>query len=116
MPSEVSPWFLELARCPESGSRLHAAESALLTRLNEAIVAGTVTNAAGEPVSQPVEGGLVDPAATRLYPIRSGIVSLVVGDSIPLAAKGIPDSIGNNLDGASETVGNSLRGIPENTQ
>ena len=81
----IQPWFLELARCPATGARLVIADEALLARVNAAISAGTLVDANDESVAIPIEAGLVDAAATRLYPVRDGIPSLVAGEAIPLS-------------------------------
>jgi uncharacterized protein YbaR (Trm112 family) len=81
----IQPWFLELARCPATGARLALADDALLARVNAAISAGMLVDASDEKVTLPLEAGLVDAAATRLYPVRDGIPSLVAGEAIPLS-------------------------------
>ena len=76
--------LLDILVCPEDRTRLELADDALVEKLNRAISAGGVQNRAGEPVAEPVEGGLVREDGTLLYPIRDGIPVLLIDEAIPL--------------------------------
>ena len=79
-------WFLDLARCPATGSRLMLAEPELIVRLNKAIAASQIVTANDEQIRRTIDGGLIDAEAQWLYSIRAGIPSLVVGEAISLRA------------------------------
>ena len=80
----VSDELLEIIRCPLSHSRLELADESLLGRLRAAIVAGEVRNRAGDLVSRPAEGGLINTDGTLLYPIYDDIPDLIGDEAIPL--------------------------------
>ena len=46
--------------------------------------AGTLTNRAGEPVRERLDGGLVRADGKVLYPIREDIPVMLVDEAIPL--------------------------------
>jgi uncharacterized protein YbaR (Trm112 family) len=80
----ISDHLLEILRCPQSGSRLHAADAAALDRLNRAIDAGTLTNVTGERVTRALDGGLIRAEGDRLYPIIDHIPVLLPDEAIAL--------------------------------
>jgi uncharacterized protein len=76
--------LLEILRCPQDGTVLMEADSELLTKVNEAIRDGRVTNRTGERLSHPIDGGLVRAARDVLYPIVDGIPMLLRDEAIAL--------------------------------
>ncbi len=86
-PPESSPVreeLLQLVRCPQDHSRLSLAEEALVARLNEAIRAGRVQNVGGDPVSEPIQAGLIREDRQVLYPVLDDIPRLTVEEGIRL--------------------------------
>ena len=81
----VDPELLEILVCPETRQPVREAEPELVQRLNAAIAAGSVKNAAGEVVREPVEGGLVREDRRVVYPVREGIPIMLIDEAIGLA-------------------------------
>lgn len=80
----ISTEFLEILRCPETRTRLHLVDSQTLARLNDLIAAGTLVNKAGQPISKPLESGLVREDGGAFYPITDDIPILLVDEGIDL--------------------------------
>jgi uncharacterized protein YbaR (Trm112 family) len=76
--------FLKMLRCPLTRQPLAIADGALLAQLNAMIVRGALANRAGDPIDEPLEGGLIDPNKNWLYPVWGGIPSLVPDEAISL--------------------------------
>jgi uncharacterized protein YbaR (Trm112 family) len=70
--------------CPDDRSPLLVADVDLMNQANSAIRAGKLVNRAGNPIKQPLEGGLVRADGAVLYPIVDGIPVLLRDDGIPL--------------------------------
>ncbi len=77
--------LLSILVCPVDQTPLSVADDRLLTRLNRAIAAGRVRNQAGQPVDQPIGGGLLRADKSLLYPILDGIPVLLSSEAISLA-------------------------------
>jgi uncharacterized protein YbaR (Trm112 family) len=73
---------LELLVCPQNHARLRVAEAPLIERLNRAIAAGGVTNAAGRNVEQPIDDGLIREDGHVLYPIVDEIPILLAEEAM----------------------------------
>ncbi|MDZ4818883.1 MAG: Trm112 family protein [Planctomycetota bacterium] len=82
----ISPSFLEMLRCPESGTRLTLADAAQISQLNAAISAGKLQNRAGQELKKPLTGGLLREDQTVLYPIVDDIPILLVDEGIELGS------------------------------
>lgn len=76
--------LLDVLVCPEDQTALSLADDTLIAKLNEAISAGQVESRNGQPVHDPLDGGLVRQDGTLLYPIIDGIPVLLAGEAIPL--------------------------------
>ena len=73
-----------MLRCPNDRSPLHAAEPALVARLNAAIAARQLRNQAGATVERPIDGGLIRAAGDLMYPIVDQIPVMLYDEAIPI--------------------------------
>ncbi|ELP30929.1 Trm112 family protein [Rhodopirellula baltica] len=80
----ITPDILPILRCPSSGGQLTLADESLIQRVNQAIRDGNARDQLEERVTDPIEGGLINSPADRLYPIRGGIPTLIVDEAIGL--------------------------------
>jgi uncharacterized protein YbaR (Trm112 family) len=81
----IDPELLEILCCPETHQEVRLAETAVIDKLNGQIAAGTLTNRAGQPVKDKLDGGLVRADGKLLYPIHRNIPVMLVDEGIPLA-------------------------------
>jgi uncharacterized protein YbaR (Trm112 family) len=88
----ISDWFLELARCPVSHSRLRLAEADLVRRINEAVDLGRITNRIQQQVSEPLDEALVNEDQSLLFPVRDDIPTLIADEAIPLEQLSDPEA------------------------
>ena len=77
--------LLSILRCPETRQTLAFAEPAVVERLNAQVAAGTLRNAAGQPVTAKLNYGLVRADGKALYPVRNNVPVLLVDEAIALA-------------------------------
>jgi uncharacterized protein len=82
----IADHLLEILRCPQDRSRLRRADAELVQRLNRAITAGALKNAAGEPIEKPLDGGLIREAGDLMYPIIDEIPVMLPDEAIDLRA------------------------------
>lgn len=73
-------------RCPLTHGQLAVADPALVDRINEQIRAGSAPTRGGQPHHTPIDGGLVTEDRRYLYPVRDGIVSMLVDQALELDA------------------------------
>lgn len=71
-------------RCPVTGSALHYATQEQVERINTGIAAGTVLSRISDPISEPIEAGLVNADDSLLYRIEGGIITLLASEAIEI--------------------------------
>ena len=76
--------LLQILACPETHQPLALADAATVEALNARIAAGEVTDVGGEPVTEPVDGGLIRVDGKIVYPIRDSIPVLLISAGLPL--------------------------------
>ena len=81
----IDPELLKILCCPETHQEVRLAEPMVIDKLNGQIAAGKLTNRAGQPVKEVIEGGVIRADGKLLYPIRRNIPVLLVDEGIPLA-------------------------------
>ena len=81
----VSPELLEILVCPESRQPVAAAPDDLLARLNGEIDSGTLRNRGGDPVTKPIDEGLLREDGKVFYVIDDGIPVMLIEESIELS-------------------------------
>lgn len=80
--------LLAILCCPDTKQDVSLADADVVARLNERIRNGMVTNKAGQPVQEPIDGGLVRADNAVLYPIREDIPVMLIDEAIPLDQQG----------------------------
>ena len=80
----IDQQLLNILACPETKEPVALAENALINKLNAAIDAGTLSNRAGETITEKIDGGLIREDKKYLYPIRDDIPIMLIDEGIPL--------------------------------
>jgi uncharacterized protein YbaR (Trm112 family) len=76
--------LLSILRCPETRQTLVLAEAVVVERLNAQVASGQLRNAAGQPVTVKLDGGLVRADGKVLYPVRNNVPVLLVDEAVAL--------------------------------
>ncbi len=75
--------LLEILCCPETKQAVTILDAASLDVLNRRIVNGEVRNTGGNPVKEPLDGGLIRHDGKVAYPVREMIPIMLVEEGIP---------------------------------
>ncbi len=85
----VDPELVSILACPETKEPVELAPQAMVDALNALIAKGVVKNRGGEPVTEPIDGGLVREDRRFLYPIREDIPIMLIEEAIELPPLGL---------------------------
>ena len=80
----MNPELLSILRCPETRQALAVADAAVVARLNAQVATSSLRNAAGQPVTVKLDGGLMRADGKALYPVRNNVPVLLIGEAIAL--------------------------------
>ena len=79
----LDPALLEILCCPETKQAMTLLDAASLDVLNRKIANGELQNKGGNPVKEPLDGGLIRNDKKVTYPIREKIPIMLVEEGIP---------------------------------
>ena len=82
MSDSIAPELLQRLRCPICRESLVEIDAKTTAAVNESITRGTALDHVGDRVELPIDSGLLSQTAGRVYPIRDGIPSLIVEESL----------------------------------
>jgi uncharacterized protein YbaR (Trm112 family) len=80
----ISQELLDILACPETKQPLALAPDNMIQMLNARISQGRLSNRAGQPVTEAIDGGLVREDKQYLYPIRDDIPIMLIDEAISL--------------------------------
>ncbi|MBN1981436.1 MAG: hypothetical protein JW795_07895 [Chitinivibrionales bacterium] len=75
--------LLDILCCPETKQDVELITGTIITKINEAIKAGTVKNRGNEPVTTPLDAGLLRSDRKFIYPIQDDIPIMLIDKAIP---------------------------------
>ncbi len=76
--------LLAILCCPDTKQDVALADDGLIATLNQRIAQGQLTNKAGAPVTEKLDGGLLRADKKILYPIREDIPVMLIEEGIPV--------------------------------
>ena len=81
--------LLKLVLCPATRKKLVVASEDLVSSLNKAIEAGTLTNVGGEVITEAFCQALITADRSIAYPVRQGIPHLSINEGVKLGSDGV---------------------------
>lgn len=84
MKVNIDKELLAILCCPETKQDVSLAGEPLIASLNARIQKGELKNKGGQPVKEPLDGGLLRADKKILYPIREDIPIMLIEEGIPL--------------------------------
>ncbi len=78
----ISDDLLAILCCPETKQEIRLLEPSVVEQLNQRITKGELTTKGGQPVSEPIDGGLLRKDETVVYPIRDQIPIMLIEEGI----------------------------------
>ena len=84
MMEGISPELLEILVCPETHQPVRPAPAETVERLNALQADGQLTNRAGQPVKEALQGALVREDGIFAYPVVDGIPIMLIDEALPL--------------------------------
>lgn len=81
----IDKQLLDILVCPETKEPVSLADDDTVAKINEKIQAGGLTDRGGEPVTEPINGGLIRDDRQYMYMIREDIPIMLIEKAIPLA-------------------------------
>lgn len=76
--------LLDILCCPETKEPVALIDKETLGKINAAIQAGKALTRNGEPVREPLDGGLLRQDGKYLYPIREEIPIMLIEEAIDM--------------------------------
>ncbi len=81
----IDKQLLDILVCPETKEPVSLADDDVVTKINEKIQSGELTDRGGEQVTESISGGLIRNDRQYLYMIREDIPIMLIDKAIPLA-------------------------------
>lgn len=81
----IDPNLLKRLICPLTRQPVHLAPAEMVSKANVARTRNKLVNRVGNPVTHPLDGGLLREDGTMLYAICDGIPIMLPDEGIPVA-------------------------------
>lgn len=81
---EIAADLLAILCCPETKQEVCLLDQTVIERLNQRISKGELKTKGGQPVTEPMDGGLLRTDKTVAYPIRDQIPIMLIEEGISI--------------------------------
>ena len=85
--------LIDMLRCPIDGSHLQLLTDDEISRVNLAIESGNFRDRLDQRISCPLDAGLLNRQANRVYPVRGGVPSLVADEAVDLPERFLDEGL-----------------------